>query len=237
MERSGVAILIPAYNEETTIAEVVRRVRSFGEVIVVDDASSDNTKDLAGKSGATVLSHPHNLGYDGALDTGFRYAWEQGFRHLITFDADGQHEPSLIADYTNLLTKEGYQLVVGKRPEKARLAERVMGVYFRFRFGVRDILCGMKGYHMELFRANGGFDHVQSIGSELAMMSIKRGCRFAQLPVEIHGRRDTSRFGNRIKGNIKIVRALFRVIWMDLWGLPARATKPGTSDASGQREA
>jgi len=216
MERSAVAIIIPAYNEQETISAVVQKVKPFGTVIVVDDASNDRTAGLAKDAGALVVAHLENKGYDGALNSGFLKAEQIGCRYAITFDADGQHEAAILDIYLNHLREQECDLVLGVRPEKARISEVIIGWYFRLRFGIKDILCGMKGYNMSLYRNNQGFDHINSIGSELAMVSIKSKCKFIQVPIPIYPRKGNPRFGTLLKSNIRIMKALLRVIAMDL---------------------
>lgn len=214
MERSELAIIIPAFNEERTIAQVVRDVSAYGIPVVVNDASEDRTAELAEAAGAVIVSHNNNQGYDEALNSGFKKADELGCKYAITFDADGQHESSVINKYKEHLLK--YDLVLGYRPKKARISEVIIGIYFLMRFGIRDILCGMKGYNLQLYRRNGRFDHVNSIGSELAFTSVKSKCSFVQLPVPIHRRADIPRFGNIMRSNIRIINALVRIIILDL---------------------
>ncbi|MFH1187242.1 MAG: glycosyltransferase family 2 protein [bacterium] len=84
-------IIIPAYNEEKTIAQAVGETKKFGRVVVVDDGSKDFTKDLAKDAGAEVLSHVINRGQGAALRTGVEYALNNGADIIVHFDADGQH--------------------------------------------------------------------------------------------------------------------------------------------------
>ena len=74
MVRSKVAIIIPAFNEEETITKVVKEATKFGKVIVIDDGSLDKTGEKAKRSGAILQIHKANLGYDAALNTGFKKA-------------------------------------------------------------------------------------------------------------------------------------------------------------------
>lgn len=217
MAGSDVAIVIPAWNEEKTIHNVVSQVLSYGKVIVIDDSSTDNTLREAEKAGAIVASHGKNRGYDEALNTGFNAAYSEGCQYVITIDADGQHNHELIETYIDYLKNKGIPLVLGIRPQKARFSEFLMGVYFKVRFNVHDILCGMKGYNINLFRENKGFDHVGSIGTELSFSAIKRGHKFVEIKVPTQSRTGRPRFGNVLKGNLRILRALFRIIWLDIW--------------------
>ena len=80
---------------------------------------------------------------------------------------------------------------------------------------MRDILCGMKGYDLALWRANGGFDHSDSIGTELATSALRRGIRFAQVPVPGTRRADAPRFDRRWRANMRIFAALMRAMRRD----------------------
>jgi polyprenyl-phospho-N-acetylgalactosaminyl synthase len=95
-------IVIAAYNEGQALGDVVSALRGAHDtIIVVDDGSSDDTADVANAAGAHVLRHPINLGQGAALQTGIDYALQLGCAYIVTFDADGQHDPreieSLIA--------------------------------------------------------------------------------------------------------------------------------------------
>ncbi|KKW30984.1 MAG: hypothetical protein UY76_C0069G0003 [Candidatus Uhrbacteria bacterium GW2011_GWA2_52_8d] len=89
--------LIPAYNEETTIADVLTRTRPYVDgMIVVDDGSSDRTAEIARTQGAVVVSHVINRGLGAAIGTGFAAAQSLGADVVVTLDADGQHDPAEI---------------------------------------------------------------------------------------------------------------------------------------------
>jgi glycosyltransferase involved in cell wall biosynthesis len=202
-----VAVVIPAHNEEATVGAVVASVRRFGIPIVVDDASTDGTARAAVIAGATVVPLAENAGYDGALNAGFLRAGELGARYVVTFDADGQHRAELISAFIDELRKSA-AVVFGIRPRPARMSERVFGWYCQMRFGVRDPLCGMKAYTMDLYRSRGYFDSYGSIGTELGLFAVKRGLPFAQVDVPVTERADTPRFGQALRANWKIFRAL-----------------------------
>lgn len=212
MDRSDLAIVIPAYSEATTIAGVVEAASQHATVLVVDDCSPDDTAALAASAGAIVIRNSQNCGYDGTLNRGFEEAAKRGFLAVVTLDADGEHSPDCIPLFQEALIDQDVPLVIGVRPGKQRLSEVVMGAIVMWRYGVKDILCGMKGYHLSLWEQNGGFDKSGSIGTELAIHSLRRGVRFRQIPVYGVRRQDAPRFGSSLRANIKIVKALLRVL-------------------------
>ena len=212
MDRSRVGIVIPALNESATIAIIVEAVKKYGVPIVVDDGSTDNTADLARQAGGIVVSHECNRGYDAALDSGFRKASAIACEVIITVDADGQHDPSLINKFIERIDA-GAEVVVGTRSARQRLAEYVFAWYTRSRFGIHDPLCGMKAYKTSVYRALGHFDSYGSIGTELMIFAAKNGYRIEQIPFDVRERKGQSRFGRVLSGNYKIFRAMIYSLW------------------------
>jgi len=204
------AIVIPSYREGSSIGPLVKGARKFGAVIVIDDCSHDETAAVAEANGATVFVNKQNCGYDGALSRGFAEAANAGFTHVVTMDADGEHSPDNLAAFREYLINERTPLVLGFRARKQRLSESIMGAIVRRRFGVLDILCGMKGYDLALWRANRGFDHCGGIGTELALSALKRGTAFRQVAVVGVPREDAPRFGRGLKANFRIFSGLCR---------------------------
>jgi glycosyltransferase involved in cell wall biosynthesis len=109
-------IVIPAYNEEATVAQVVREaVRVAEVVVVVDDGSRDRTSALAGEAGAIVVRHAVNRGLGGALGTGIAAAVKLGADAVVTMDADGQHRAADAARVFTRLAQGDVDFVIGSR--------------------------------------------------------------------------------------------------------------------------
>ena len=209
MDRSRLAIVIPALNEESSIGAVVSNCRSYGLPIVVDDGSVDRTGEVSKAAGAEVVRHPTNKGYDAALNSGFQRAAELDCEFVITIDADGQHDPQLIGKYLDLLNG-GADIVVGIRDKHQRFAEYCFSLVTKSLYGLSDPLCGLKGYRMSVYRALGHFDAYGSIGTELTLFSVRSGFRLEQVPIVVRERSGHPRFGRKLIANYKIFRALFR---------------------------
>ena len=109
-------MVVPAYNEEACIADVISSIADAGyDLVVVDDASVDRTVDVARKSGAVVIGLPINLGVGGALRTGWRYAVSHGYDVAVQVDGDGQHPVTHIGHLLNALDERDLDMVVGSR--------------------------------------------------------------------------------------------------------------------------
>jgi len=115
---SSTLIIIPAHNEANNLPHVLPRIRQFApeaDMLVVDDHSIDNTSEIATRLGAIVVRLPNNLGYGGAVQTGFRFGARCGYRYGVTMDADGQHDPGDVPDLLAHVQSGSCDLVVGSR--------------------------------------------------------------------------------------------------------------------------
>ena len=115
-DNADVWVVIPAYNEDFSVASVVRQVRAQGyDVVVVDDASSDKTLAAAQQAGAWVISHTVNLGQGAALQTGIEFALSKKAGFIVTYDADGQHVVTDIAVLLAVLREHHADIIFGSR--------------------------------------------------------------------------------------------------------------------------
>jgi glycosyltransferase involved in cell wall biosynthesis len=162
-----VLIVVPAFNEESSIGEVLIDLKAFTaprenfDVCVVNDGSFDSTSEIAHRSGVHVLDLPVNLGVGGALRAGYRYALENGFNTVIHFDADGQHQSEYIVEVIKAL--KDCDFVIGSRYGKestypitpmVRIAQLILSLLLRICHGVRlsDPTSGFRGTRGELIK-------------------------------------------------------------------------------------
>src|ERR1700730_5157211 len=114
--RETVVAIIPAFSEERFIGPVVRRVlEHVHEVLVIDDGSTDQTASDSEAAGATVIRHSTNLGKGAALKTGLRYVGTADSGFFLFLDGDGQHDPSDIPGFFDVMNDSQADLVVGNR--------------------------------------------------------------------------------------------------------------------------
>jgi glycosyltransferase involved in cell wall biosynthesis len=115
-------VVIPVYNEEQVIGDVVKAVHTaFGQVVCVDDGSSDHSGDVAASAGAQVVRHPINLGQGAALQTGFEYTLaDPAMKYVLTFDGDGQHQVGDALEMVERLRAGEADVVFGSRFLDAR---------------------------------------------------------------------------------------------------------------------
>jgi glycosyltransferase involved in cell wall biosynthesis len=145
-----VTIILPAFNEEQGIGQTINEIKRLYpqyEILVIDDGSTDNTRQAAINAGANVMRHPHNIGNGAAIKTGLRYASGEW---VLMMDADGQHKPSDIAKL--LEYRNDYDMVVGARSSGSKTSwHRNLAnfIYNRFasyvaKFKVKDLTSGFR---------------------------------------------------------------------------------------------
>lgn len=113
-----VLIVMPAYNEEAKIASVIKAVHQIVpgvDLVVIDDGSHDATATIAERAGAVVISHPYNMGYGAACQTGFKYACRHRYDYVVQMDADGQHEPRCILPLIAAVMEPDVDVALGSR--------------------------------------------------------------------------------------------------------------------------
>lgn len=215
-----VSVIIPAKNEDSTIGQVVRQIKAVlpaAEVLVVDDGSTDNTRQSAIEAGATVISHLYSKGNGAAIKSGARNASREV---LIFMDADGQHNPD---DIPRLLEKmvEGYDLVVGARRAGSQ-ASLSRGVANRFYNWLASFVTGHKvegftsGFRVArrekflefLYLLPNGF----SYPTTSTMAFFRAGYSVAYIPITAHTR---SRLGKShirpIRDGIRFLLIIFKI--------------------------
>jgi glycosyltransferase involved in cell wall biosynthesis len=153
------AAIIPVFNEQRTIADIVRRTaRQVERIIVVDDGSTDGSCEAAGGSGVAILRQPENRGKGAALLRGIEYARNAGAVFVITLDADGQHPPECIPDL--LRHADPDHIVIGSRvagaqaiPTARLWANRTANFFISWAAGhwIEDTQCGFRIYPLRLF--------------------------------------------------------------------------------------
>jgi glycosyltransferase involved in cell wall biosynthesis len=194
--------IVPARNEEDAIGGVVREIRAFDpglEVVVIDDGSTDRTAAVAAAAGARVVRLPFNLGIGGAVQTGFRYAFENGFAIAVRVDGDGQHDPAqlgvllapVVADEADIAVGSRFATDGGYRSSRSRrlgitiLARTLSTIVGR---RVTDPTSGFQALNrraIALFAADYPHDYPEV---EAALMVHKHRLRMTEVPVQMRER-------------------------------------------------
>ena len=194
--------IVPALNEEETVGRVIDEIRDFDpgfEVVVVDDGSVDRTAGVAADREAHVLRLPFNLGIGGAVQTGYRFAFERGYDIAVQVDGDGQHDPQELPKILAPVLAGEADLCVGSRftgnsPYRSSFARRVgIAIFARVvsavvRQKVTDTTSGFRAVNrrgIALFAADYPHDYPEV---EATVMCVKHKLRLKEVPVEMRER-------------------------------------------------
>ena len=194
--------IVPALNEEQTVGRVIDEIRAFDpgfDIVVVDDGSTDRTAGVAADRGAHVLRLPFNLGIGGAMQTGFRFAFEQGYDIAVQIDGDGQHDPSQLPQILGPVLAGEADLCVGSRftgegAYRSSFARRLGIKIFAgvvsavVRQKVTDTTSGFRAVNRKgiaLFAADYPHDYPEV---EATVMCVKHKLRLTEVPVTMRER-------------------------------------------------
>jgi glycosyltransferase involved in cell wall biosynthesis len=192
------AAIMPALNEAGQIGAVIEEIQAVDpdiEVIVVDDGSTDQTAAEARRAGAEVIRLPYNLGIGGAVQTGYKYAFEHGFQIAFQIDGDGQHDPSQLDAIVDPIARDEADIVIGSRflglgQYRAPFVRRIgMTVFARLvstivRQPLSDTSSSFRAVNrraMKLFAHEYPHGYLETV--EATVMASKYGLRLMEVPV------------------------------------------------------
>lgn len=202
---------IPVFNEDAHLEPVLTEVlRHAGDVLVVDDGSTDRTPDLLrGFPGVQVVRHPTNLGYGAGLRSAFGRAIEAGYDGLVTLDCDGQHEPSLIPEVAARLDEA--DLVSGSRylkvfdpsqtpPEERRRINAEVTRWLMECLGLKltDAFCGFKAYRTSALRMFDVTDDGYAMPLQVWVQAVEHGLKVVEVPVPLIYLDESRAFGGSL---------------------------------------
>jgi len=190
-----VVVVIPAYNEAHTIVEVVRglKLKGFDRIVVVDDGSSDQTGEFVRQQGVVLISHLVNRGVGGALGTGINAALRFSPKVIVTFDADGQHDPDDVPRLIEPIEKGEADMVNGSRllnpegmPWYRQVANRIANLVTYVLFGVwtTDSQSGLRAFSRDAATRLQFMSSGMGANSEILAEIVRNNLRFKEVPVK-----------------------------------------------------
>ncbi|WP_136526204.1 glycosyltransferase family 2 protein [Geomonas ferrireducens] len=191
--------IIPAYNEAGNIQAVIEDLKSFGgDILVVNDGSTDATAAIAKSMGALVVSHPFNLGIGGTVQTGIKYAFQNGYDAAIQFDGDGQHRGDQIWKIVEPVQRGEADLVIGSRTLPGGykmgitrfIGSRIFHCLIRFLAGkaIEDPTSGFRCYGRRTLALFSRFYTDDYPEVECIITAARNGLKVMEVPVLMRGR-------------------------------------------------
>ena len=220
---SKVLLIIPAYNEEESLRSLIEEIKAVCpevDYLVVNDCSSDDTERLLEELGANYITLPCNMGIGGAVQSGYRYAAQNGYDIAIQIDGDGQHDVRFVKDMVKLIEDKQADVVIGSRfidkegfqsSQARRIGIRILSMLIRLMCGakVKDVTSGFRAVNrrfIELFAENYPDDYPEP---EVIVTARLYGAVIKELPVVMRERTTG-------KSSINLKRSIYYMIKVSL---------------------
>lgn len=236
MKRKELLIIIPAYNEESTIGSLLEQldqpeIKGIADVLIMNDHSIDKTNVVAKRSNRELVSHVYNLGYGGGLRLGYKFAVRRGYKYIIQMDADGQHDTCNIPTiYEHLKTPDengklpdivlGSRLVEGSSYYPLSHAKRLAFCLFRTMIKLRtgrkimDPTTGLQGMSRKafLFYSQFGMYDDRYPDANMIMQMLILGFNIKEVPAVMHLRKTGNSMHSGLEPVGYMIRMFFSVI-------------------------
>lgn len=235
-QKKEVLIIIPAYNEGKTIGALLEQLKEpeiaeIADVLVLNDASGDNTARVVREHGHKVITHVFNLGYGSGLQIGYKYAERNGYRYVIQMDADGQHDVCNVLTLFKKLKNEDENgncpdIVLGSRFLEGSVSfpvsalKKLAFVLFRFliRLGtgkkIMDPTTGLQGLSRRAFSYYAGYGHFDDKypDANMIMQMLLLGFTVEEIPAVMHARTEGVSMHSGLKPVIYMFRMMFSIV-------------------------
>ncbi len=231
-ERKEILIIIPAYNEAKNIdtfleslekTEIVKKA----DILVMNDASSDNTKEIVKARHHAVINHVFNLGYGSGLQVGYKYAAKHGYEYVIQMDADGQHDACNVKTiYNCLVSDEKPDIVLGSRflkdsvaykmPTVKKIGYSLLRTLIHIGTGrkITDPTTGLQGLSRRAFKYYAGYNHFDDKypDANMIMLMLLIGYKVCEIPAVMHPRTAGESMHSGLKPVMYMLRMFLSVI-------------------------
>ncbi|MFZ2357085.1 MAG: glycosyltransferase family 2 protein [Candidatus Omnitrophota bacterium] len=218
-------VIIPTFNESKAIGGIISTICKLGlDVLVVDDGSNDNTAEIAGVGGATVIKNKANKGKGAALAEGFHYALDKGMEAVITMDGDGQHSPKDIPVFLSAIPNSNSGIIIGNRMSKKRNMPllRVLTNKFMSRLissivkqEIPDTQCGFRLIKSDVLRILNLRTCKYDTESEILIKAARSGFKIESVPIDSIYRGEKSKI-NPFIDSIRFFKLIIRELKINL---------------------
>lgn len=214
MPKHDIVILIPCFNEEKTILHASKIAKNFADVLVADDSSTDNTKEILIKNKIKFFSNHTNQGYEKNLINGFKYIFSnfKKKKYILTFDADGEFQAGGISKLISLIKEKKFDVIIGQRSKFNRFSEIILNYFFFKKYKIKDPISGLKIYKVEFLKKIIKNLSFSMFLVDIVCLSKKMNLKVKNTEVLVKKRLDKSRVGNYLISNLKILKIIFQVI-------------------------
>lgn len=216
---SDILIIIPAYNEESKISQVITDLQKngFEKIVVVDDGSKDNTIRVANLHKITVIKHIVNIGVGGSTSTGLSYARKYKHQFAITIDADGQHSIKDAIKVANELKNSSSDVVIGSRIQDMESENKIrfygnilldiMTMIISGKY-IQDTQSGLRGFNKKAINIIKPKSSTYEVSSEIIIQAVQNNLKIKTIPIEAIYTQYSLKKGQKITNAVRLFRRL-----------------------------
>jgi glycosyltransferase involved in cell wall biosynthesis len=243
LDKTNTLVIVPAYNEQDSIVSVIEEIKATGfSFVVIDDGSTDETRNRAIAAGARTISLPFNTGVGGSLKCGFQYALKNGYRAVIQCDADGQHPPTEFENLVGKANQGGFGMVLGNRfferdmtesNKRKKFAIRLFRklIYWKSGQRISDPTCGLKIVRHPLLEHFANHFPSNFLGDtfEAAFVASKENYLIGETFVTIRPRISGVSSASDLAASLNVLKSTFRAVLSLHFKIPSNSmTKSST---------
>lgn len=239
--KDKILFVIPAYNEAENIEKVLTEIKKdapFADVLVINDCSKDNTKEIVEKNGVKCITNVFNMRYAMAVQTGIKYALQKDYDYVISIDADGQHIPSEAIKLYEEAKKGNYDIVIGSRylvdtgypcPLFRRIGTKMFELLIRLfaRTKIADPLSGFQCINRDVIKRYSQMGNYPEFpDANLAMEMLLLGYKIKEVPVKMRLRETGESMHSGIIKPIKyMIQMFYEVIIITIKSIGVKKVK------------
>lgn len=207
LNKNEVGILIPVYNEEKNISQVIDGFKKYGTVFIINDNSTDNTQILCKKKKVYLIKNKNRIGYDRSLRKGIKHIikYKKKIKILITADGDGQHYSKYVKKILNYTSK--YDLIIGSRDFYNRVSENIVNFFSKILFKIEDPLSGMKSYNLKKVKYNKAIFDSKNDFCGMFFFKMFELKNILCIKIKTKPENKSSSFGHGLLANFKILKS------------------------------
>lgn len=233
-----ILVIIPAYNEEKNIEKTYNSIINFNkkykknyELVVINDGSTDNTKEILEKKNIPHINLINNLGIGGAVQTGYKYALENNYDIAIQFDGDGQHDVNYIDDIIKSLNEEKADMVIGSRfidssssefksTKTRRLGINIISFFIKLltKKKIYDTTSGFRAVNKDLIKEFANDYPVEYPEPVSTTKVLKKGYEIIEIPVSMNERKHGVSSINQWKNIYYMINVIISIILIGIGG-------------------
>jgi glycosyltransferase involved in cell wall biosynthesis len=205
LEQNKIGILVPAFNEANNLRYLIPKLKKLGDLLIVNDGSTDETQILLKSNYCNYISIKKNSGYENAIITGLKYFKKKNVDYVITFDADGQHKINEIKKIKKLVSYSNIDLYIFNRKNKNRFSEYILDFIFQKKYNIKDPLSGLKAFsHNSLQEIN--LNNIKKkFLVDLSYVYYIKKFKISNIEISTNKRIGKPKVGSALKVNFKIL--------------------------------